>query len=187
MTRLSHIVGFDDAPFPRSCRGDVKIVGAIFTGARLDGVLPGKVRRDGANATDRLIRLVAGSRFYEHLQVILLQGIALAGFNVVDIHRLNRALDRPVLVVCRKLPDIGAIRRALLENVAGGRRKWRLIERAGPMEPANGVYIQRSGLEFSAAVELLQRTAIHSVVPEPLRTAHIIARDLSTSNSHQRV
>jgi endonuclease V-like protein UPF0215 family len=36
---LSHIVGFDDAPFDRTYRGDVMVVGAVFSGSRLDGVL----------------------------------------------------------------------------------------------------------------------------------------------------
>lgn len=41
---------------------------------RLDGVLSGKVRRDGVNATDTLISLVAGSKFREHIRAVLLQG-----------------------------------------------------------------------------------------------------------------
>ncbi|MFN7088062.1 MAG: DUF99 family protein, partial [Burkholderiales bacterium] len=50
-SRLSHVIGFDDAPFARSHRGDVMIVGVVYAGIRPDGVLSSKVRRDGANAT----------------------------------------------------------------------------------------------------------------------------------------
>ena len=53
--RISHVVGFDDAPFDRSHRGDVLVVGAGFEGERLDGVISTRVRRDGANAAQRLI------------------------------------------------------------------------------------------------------------------------------------
>jgi len=45
---------------------------------RLDRVLSSKVRRDGANATDVLIELIAGSKFREHVRAVLLQGIGLA-------------------------------------------------------------------------------------------------------------
>ena len=55
-----------------------------------------------------------------------MQGIAFAGFNVVDVHTLHCALGLPVLVVARRRPDLAAIRRALVNHVRGGARKWRL-------------------------------------------------------------
>ena len=72
MRALAHAVGFDDAPFERGYRGDVLVVGALYAGARLDGVLSGTVRRDGANATRVLGALVNGSRFRAHLQLLML-------------------------------------------------------------------------------------------------------------------
>ena len=187
MRRLSHAIGFDDAPFERTHRGDVLVVGAVYAGTRLDGVLSGSVRRDGANATRVLTELVRRSRFREQLQVVMLQGIALAGFNVVDIHGLHDALGLPVVVVSRRRPDLDAIRRALLRHVRAGARKWKLIERAGPMEPLNGVWVQRVGFGVAEAQALLERFAIHSVVPEPLRTAHLIAGGVGPGDSRQRV
>ncbi len=183
----THIIGIDDAPFPRHHRGDVTVVGSVFTGCRLDGVLCGKVRRDGANATAQLVRLIGDSRFYGHLQLVMLQGIALAGFNVIDIWRLSEALQRPVLVVCRKKPDYAAIARALLEKVPGGKRKWRLIQKAGDMEPLGGLYIQRAGIDLEQARSVIDKTAIHGIIPEPLRTSHIIARGIVGHSGRHRV
>lgn len=186
MSRLSHVIGFDDAPFARSHRGDVTVIGAVYAGARLEGVLAGRVRRDGANSTRVLVELVRRSRFHAHVQAILLQGIAFAGFNVVDIHALNAALGVPVLVVARRRPDLAAIRRALLTRVPGGARKWRLIERAGPMEPLAGVFVQRAGLSVERAAELVRRLAANGKLPEPLRTAHLIAGGVTTGESRHR-
>lgn len=183
----SHIIGFDDAPFSRQHRGDVTVVGAIFTAGRLDGVVCGKVRRDGANATNRLCELITGSRFHHHLQLIMLQGIALAGFNVVDIHRLHIETGLPVLVICRRRPNLATIARALHEKVKGGQRKWRLIERAGVPEPIAGVYVQRAGIDLTAAHRVITHTAIYSTIPEPLRTAHIIASGITALKSRHRV
>ena len=70
------LVGFDDAPFQPEHRGDVLLVGAVYAGERLVGVLSGKVRRDGANATRVLAELVTGSRYAPQLHALLLQGIA---------------------------------------------------------------------------------------------------------------
>lgn len=185
--KLSHVIGIDDAPFARSERGDVPMVGAVFSGMRLEGVLTGRVRRDGANATRRIAEMVAESRFYGQLQLVLLQGIAMAGFNVVDIHALREQLGLPVMVVARRRPDMKAIRRALMTRVPGGARKWRLVEKAGPMEALAGVYVQRAGIDLAHAKWLIERLAVNSDIPEPLRTAHIIAGGVATGESRHRV
>ncbi|MGC3875298.1 DUF99 family protein [Halomonas sp. GXIMD04776] len=185
-TPFSHIVGFDDCPFARDHRGDVCIVGAIYAGLRLEGVVSGKVRRDGVDSTSELIRLVGASKFAGHLQLVLLQGIALAGFNVVDVEGLHEVLGIPVLVVARHAPRREAMRRALLEHIPGGARKWSLIERLGPMEPLAGVYVQRCGLSRDEAASVVRETAMNGAIPEPLRTAHLIAGGIGTGESSGR-
>lgn len=136
-----NVIGFDDGPFPREHRGDVLLVGVVCSGTRVDGVVSGRIRRDGVNATRAMIDLVRASQFGVHIQAVLLQGIAVGGFNVVDVHGLSAALRVPVLVVTRRPPDMGAVKRALFHDaplarprVAGASRKWRLIEQAGAME-----------------------------------------------------
>lgn len=184
-SRLSHAIGFDDAPFERQLRGDVRIFGAAYAGATLHAVVSGKVRRDGRNSTDRLAQLCGES---EHLQLIFLQGIALAGFNVVDIHRLHRLTGLPVLVVARKKPRLEKVRAALLEHVAGGQAKWKLVQRAGEMEACGDVWVQRAGLEWAQAQAALQSFCLSSRIPEPLRTAHLIAGGVTRgSSAGQRV
>lgn len=111
-----NVIGFDDAPFPREHRGDVLLVGAVCSGTRLDGVVAGRIRRDGADAARRMAEIVRASQFGESIQVVMLQGIAVGGFNVVDIHGLSRALAVPVLVVVRRPPDMAAVRRALFSG-----------------------------------------------------------------------
>lgn len=184
---LSHVVGFDDGPFPLEHRGDVDLIGAVLTDLRLDGVLRGRVRRDGANATGAIMAVIEESRFREHLQAVLLQGIAFAGFNVVDIRALHTRFGLPVLAVTRRRPDLEAVRRALLGHVPGGARKWRLVERAGEPEPAAGVYVQRAGLDLGEAERLIRRLAVHGRIPEPLRTAHLIAGGIALLPTRQRV
>jgi endonuclease V-like protein UPF0215 family len=184
---LTHTVGIDDAPFQRKRSGDVPIIGTVFAGLRLDGVLSGKVRKDGVNATRAIAAMVQSSRFYPQIQVVMLQGIALAGFNVVDIAALHETLQRPVVVVCRKAPDYAAIKNALLEKVPGGPKKWALIEAAGAMEKTGNVYVQRAGIDKSSVAALIKHTAVNSVIPEPLRTAHLIAGGIATGESRHRV
>jgi endonuclease V-like protein UPF0215 family len=185
MPRFSHVLGIDDAPFPPTHRGDVPIVGTAFSGLRLEGILRSKVRRDGADSTRAIASMIASSRFARHTRLVLLEGISLAGFNVVDIHALSASLGMAVLVVVKRMPRIDAVRRALLERVRGGARKWALIEKAGPMEPIGGLFVQRAGIERADAEIVLRDLAIHGRLPEPVRVAHLVANVLAVNQPGQ--
>jgi endonuclease V-like protein UPF0215 family len=202
-----NVIGFDDGPFLREHRGDVLLVGVVCSGTRLDGVVTGRIRRDGANATRTMMDLVRASQFREHVQAVLLQGIAVGGFNVVDVHALHAALRIPVLVVTRREPDLEAMRQALFSNaprgrpcVRGARRKWQLIERAGPMEllrpsrraarqgrPSGpNLWVQRVGVSLEVARKIVRGATLHGNIPEPLRLAHLIAGGVTTGASRGR-
>jgi endonuclease V-like protein UPF0215 family len=181
--RFSNIIGFDDAPFSHDYVGNVPVVGTVFTGLHLTGVVIGEVEKDGTDAAANLTRLVAESKFAEHVQLVMLQGITLAGFNVVDVLALHEQLELPVLVISRRLPDLAAMKAALLTRIRRGEQKWRWIERLGPMEPAGQVYVQRVGLTTAEAVAVVDRFALHSHIPEPLRTAHLIAGAIAEGQS----
>jgi endonuclease V-like protein UPF0215 family len=206
-----NVIGFDDGPFPRDHRGAVLLVGVVCSATRVDGIVSGRIRRDGVDSTRRCVELVRASQFGEHVQAVMFQGIAMGGFNVIDIHGLSKALQIPVLVVVRRLPDMDAVKRALFSRtptsrpaVPGAKRKWSLIEQAGTLEPlgvsrraqkraapsglATGqrLWIQRAGLSLDEARRVVTRTTLHGNIPEPLRLAHLIAGGITTGKSRGR-
>jgi len=182
---FSNVIGFDDAPFARSYVGDVRIVGVVCARTRLDGVLSGFVRRNGDDATERMIELVRRSQFARHVQAVLLQGIAVAGFNVVDLQALHEALGVAVLVVMRRLPNFDKIRRAL-EPLPGASRQLELIARAGQPVPVGKLWVQFRGIELGEIPALVAATTLHGNVPEALRLAHLIAGGVTTGVSRGR-
>lgn len=173
--RISNVIGFDDAPFQRDYEGPISVVGAVFAGLRLDGVLVGTIEKDGGDACAQIESLVVHSKFKEHAQMIMLQGIALGGFNVVDVFSLHESLQLPIMVISRKEPDLPAIEHALQTHILDGRKKWSIIQKLGPMEPVGKIYVQRVGLSRDQAAELIHRFSVHSLIPEPIRMAHLIA------------
>jgi endonuclease V-like protein UPF0215 family len=181
---LSNVIGIDDAP--HAGRARVPLIGAVFAKTRLDGVLIDHVQRDGRDSTRRIAAMVLGSRFRGHVQAVVLQGIAVAGFNVIDIHALHAELGVPVLVVARRRPNLPRIRRVLLEHVPGGARKWALIERAGTPRLVGGVYVQCAGLDARQAERMLRELTVHGSLPEPVRVAHLIAGAVVTGHSKGR-
>ncbi|BDP41330.1 UPF0215 protein [Deinococcus aetherius] len=161
----------------------MRVFGTVFALHTLHGVVSGRVRRDGRGSTSELARLVEASGAAEHPHLILLQGVALAGFNVVDARSLSASTDLPVLIVARRPPNLERIRAALLTRVPGGARKWRLIEALGPMEPCRGVFVQRVGLSLPEAETALAALTVSGRVPEPLRAAHLIAGGVTRGSS----
>jgi len=184
--RFTNVIGFDDSPFDKHRDRRVLVVGAVYSDSRLVGVLSAYITPDGSEATATVQRMIQRSRFAGQAQAILLQGIAMAGFNVIDIHALHDALGIPVLTIARHAPDMQAIRQALFTRVENGPAKWRLISKAGPMEAMGHIFVQRAGLSFDDAQRIVNRFAVNGHIPEPLRTAHLIAGGIGRGESRGR-
>lgn len=183
---ITNVVGFDDGPFSRESHEPVRLIGAICARTRLDGVLSGWVQRNGADATERMAELIERSQFSGYVRAVLLKGIAVAGFNVVDIHALSQRLRVPVVVVTRKLPDYPAIRAALIAAGVDFDRSWLLIERAGVPRAIAGLWVQSVGIEPDALRMLLHAVTLHGKIPEALRVAHLIAGAVTRGVSRGR-
>ena len=112
--------------------------------------------------------------------------IALAGFNVVDVHRLHATLGVPVVVAVRRNPRLQMVKDALLDRTPGGARKWKLVQAAGPLTQLGPMWVQHIGLAADDARALLRATTLHGNVPEPLRLAHLIAGGVTTGQSRGR-
>ena len=176
------ILGIDDSPFKKFKRGNVLVVGTIFRGGTfLDGLLTTKVAVDGSNSTSKLIEMINKTKFKPQIRCIFLNGIALGGFNVIDIEELNKKTKIPVIVIIRKFPDFKKIE-ATLKKI-GKHNKYKLIEKAGTPEKVGKIYIQRKGITLDKAKEILKLTCTRSLIPEPLRLAHIIASGVVTGES----
>jgi len=176
------IIGIDDSPFEKFKKGNILVVGTIFRGGTLlDGLLTTKVAIDGSNSTKKLIEMINKSKFKPQLRCIMLNGIALAGFNVIDINKLNKKTRIPVIVVIRKYPDFKKIEQTLKK--INKHKKYKLIERACPVEKISNIYIQRKGITLEKAKQILKLTCTRSLIPEPIRVAHLIAGGIVTGES----
>lgn len=176
------VIGIDDAPFDKHTNSNGLLVGTIHRGgAYLDGVLSTKVRVDGTNATHKISEMINSSKFKQHLRCIFLNGIAVAGFNIIDIARLNKNTGIPVMVVIRNYPRYKTIYAALTKM--GKPQRQKLIDKAPRPVKIHRVYVQLAGIDEQRAKHLLELTCTRANVPEPLRTAHLIARGVTWGES----
>ena len=124
------VIGIDDSPFNKFKDKKIPVVGVVMRGGSwVDGILSAKVAVDGSDSTQVMARMVNKCKFKPQLQCIFLDGIAVAGFNVVDVRELSKKTKLPVIVVIRKMPDIANIRKTLVRIKK--KNKIKLIEKAG--------------------------------------------------------
>lgn len=180
----TRVLGIDDAPFTKKEK-NVLVIGTLFRGGSwMDGILSTKVKIDGNNSTSKLIKMINKSKFKPQLQAIILDGIAFGGFNIVDINKLNKKTKVPVIVVIRKYPDFNKIKNALKKM--GKYEKYKLIEKAGEVSKAGNIFIQLAGISLQDAKKILKITCIRSLLPEPIRVAHLIGAGIVEGESRGR-
>jgi len=187
------VIGIDDGPFEPHAGGKALLIGTVFRGGQwLDGVLRAHIDVDGTDATQRIIEMVNKSRHKGQLRVIMVDGVTFAGFNVVDIQEIFRQTGLPVIVVSRKRPDFPKVKKAL-KNLLDWQERWRMLQAAGKIYQVRSrpraapVCIQVAGIERSDAEQIVKLTSTRSLVPEPLRVAHLIATGIARGESVGRV
>ncbi len=185
MKKEIRVLGIDDGPFDKFNDSEVIVVGAVYRGGSfIDGIVSAKVRVDGDDSTEKIIGMVNNSKFRPQIQAIILDGIAVGGFNVIDVDDLNKKTGIPVIVVMRDYPEIDKMKDALVK--LGHESKIKLLENAGEIHKLDEIFIQNIGLSLKQAEEIIDITSTHSLIPEPLRVAHLIAGGVADGESRGR-
>jgi endonuclease V-like protein UPF0215 family len=131
--------------------------------------------------------MIKNTRYNKQLKAVLLDGIALGGFNVIDIDELHRDMDIPVLTITRDKPDFEKIKLALRKNFDDWKERWDLISKGKLHELKtnhNPIYIKCSGIDIKEAKEIIKLSTIRGVIPEPIRVAHLIASGITRGESY---
>ncbi|MBU7017931.1 MAG: DUF99 family protein [Theionarchaea archaeon] len=169
------ILGIDDG----SLSGEnVLLVGVVFRGGFwIDGLLSCWIERDGMDATDKIISMIKNTK-HEDLRVIMTDGITFAGFNTIDIKKISVETSLGIIPVMRRMPDFDKIKRAL-RNFPDNQERWECVEKAGKIHSVSvqggHLFFQYAGMEKEEAEKIIELTSMHSLLPEPVRVAHIIA------------
>lgn len=181
------VLGVDDGVFVPHSDDMVDVVGVVYRGGYwLDGFMHTTVQVDGTEATEKLAAMITQSPHHAQLRVIMINGVTLAGFNVVDIEQLYRKVQLPVIAVTRDKPNFDDIRNAL-RKLPDTEKRWKAIQSAGKLievrtrDGEEPIFAHVAGISKQDAKRVLKNTSTRSNIPEALRVAHIIASGLSQS------
>jgi len=172
------ILAWDDGPFEFKSKGKDILVGVIFRGGQfLDGLLKTEVEIDGLDATEKIIEKTLKTK-HKDLRVIMLDGITFAGFNIVDIKEIYEKTKFPVIVINRKKPDFEKFI-STLRQLPNPEKRLRCVENAGPIYWVSiknkRICFQSYGIQREDAEKIIKVTSTMSLIPEPLRVAHLLA------------
>src|SRR5688572_11816754 len=104
MKAEARVLVIDDAPHRRS-DATVPLVGVVARGPQyVEGVLLDHCRVDGTDATRRIVAMVRRTRFRPLLRCVLLNGVFVGGFNLVDADLVHERTGLPVLALVRSSP-----------------------------------------------------------------------------------
>jgi len=177
------ILGIDDGKFMPRTKGTVIVVGVVFRGGLwLEGVMHTTVDIDGSNATEQLGKMINNSPHCRQLRLVMLNGITLGGFNLVNIKLLHSVTSLPILALTRDKPNLDSIRSALA-HLPKIDERWGIVEAAGEIyEITNkgaNLYMETAGISLSDAKKIVELASTRSSFPEPLRIAHLVASGVS--------
>lgn len=176
------VLAVDDGPFSF---GDAAsfLVGLVVRGkGYLEAVHTTTVSVDHLDATQAMVGLVDRCKQRPQLKAVMLDGLTVAGFNVVDIGLLHKFTGLPVITVVDKVPDHDSIEAALRKRFRDWEERLRLISAPEThevvLEDGAVLTCHLAGMYVSEARELLRVTTLRGHLPEPLRMADLVASGL---------
>ena len=164
-----------------SYRGDYStLAGAVVRASRVvDGFAFADCTVGGTDATDAVIDIFA-ELDREDVRYLLVSGLALAWYNVLDLRRVHEATDRPVLSVTYEESD--GLEEAIREAFDGETRERRLEtyraqpERLPLLVNDEQVFVRAVGVDEREARDVIRAFTPEGGRPEPLRVARLAAR-----------
>jgi endonuclease V-like protein UPF0215 family len=179
------VIGIDDGRFKKQKvlfgQNKVLIIAALFNGYLLNDIYISDITVDGLDSTKFIYLMLKNVDF----DFLLLSGITFAGFNIVDVLFLNKQFSKPIIVITSDKPKKFTIKKALKKHFKDWEKRWKLIEAVNPIYKIHTnpdfkpIYFEFIGTTLREVSTLLLSYTLHGRIPEPIRVANILAKELS--------
>lgn len=184
------VLGIDDTGFDFEDE-EAQLVGCVFRGGKfLEGVIMRPVTVDGGDATDQIIDMVNNSAHRDQIQVVILDGVAFAGFNICNKTKLVEETGKAFIATTRTEPDLESMQ-AAMQHVTNPEKRMQHIKEWGDVKTVDimdrgSLYFQHANMSADKARTVLEKTCTRSLLPEPVRVAHMIGAAMHRGESRSR-
>lgn len=174
-------IGIDDGMFLKGKSKWTVLVGVLFVGLKLEKIAMERVEVDGLNGTSVAWKIL------NRLEVkpgatVFLDGITYAGFNFIDPVELSEKSFSHVIAVFRRRPNEERILRALKLHFLDWEIRWKVISKVST--GINEMNVRGRKLYYYSypnsyeAKMKIRKIAVTSKIPEPLRLADALAKEV---------
>lgn len=176
------IIGITSGPIDKT---NTVVFGIIMRSGMIEGALSTRVKVNGCDGTQKILRMISRSRFKTQIKAVALNGIAIAGLNVIDIKKLESKLGISIFVVTRKRPRVArlvmAIKRFSAARGLECMAQIKIIKDFSKNKPRRfgAFYVQGSSAD--------DIKNISQMLFEAVRTSHIISRAAIAGESKGRI
>ena len=187
MKQQIRLLGIDDSPFTFSDKY-ATVIGVVMRGGEyIECILSKQISIDGNDSTYVCKEMIKNTKHRKQLKAMLLDGVTLGGFNVVDVEEIYNSTNLPVITVTRDEPDFEKIKKALQKNFEDWKERLNLMKR-GKLHRIktlhNPIYVKCVGISIEETKEIIKLSTIRGVIPEPIRVAHLIASGITRGESY---
>ncbi len=176
------IVGIEDGSFKPFKRDERTLICCTsFKKNTLVDIQFEWINVDGMDVTNKVLTILAK----QQIDVIILGGISFAGFNLIDVKKINEETSLPIIMFSRKKPNRDSMRAAIRKHFSDWNERLILLRGLGrsyttvtyPGSPPIFFGVFGTSPEFAETV--LKYSCPLCRIPEPIRTASIIAKGLT--------
>ncbi len=152
----------------------------------IDGFVFGKATVEGDDATETILSMYKKLNRPD-ISYLLISGIIISMYNIIDLKKISQSLDLPVIGVTYQDSEgiEEAIRHHFPDSYESKLKEYQELENREKisLHTSYDIYIRKEGCTLSDVKHLLDELTLQGSFPEPLRVAQILAKTLLSSNS----
>jgi endonuclease V-like protein UPF0215 family len=152
----------------------------------IDGFVFGKATVEGDDATETILSMYKKLNRPD-ISYLLISGIIISMYNIIDLKKISKSLDLPVIGVTYQ-DSVGieeAIRHHFPDSYDSKLKEYQELENRDKitLHTSYDIYIRKEGCTLSEVKHLLDELTLQGSFPEPLRVAQLLAKTLLSTNS----
>lgn len=165
----------DDGQFNREKDKETKLIATTTQGPiYIEDVKSTNITVNGLDSTKKIIQMIQNSGQIQQSKAILTNGTTAAGFNLINLKKINKETNKPVIAVLKKKPNREKVDKAL-QNTEKEKKRRKIIDKNPSYREHGEIYYSAVGIENKETEELLDKLIYRGNYPEPLRISHLIA------------
>jgi len=152
----------------------------------IDGFVFGKATVEGDDATETILSMYKKLNRPD-ISYLLISGIIISMYNIIDLKKISQSLDLPVIGVTYQDSEgiEEAIRHHFPDSYESKLKEYQELENREKisLHTSYDIYIRKEGCTLSDVKHLLDKLTLQGSFPEPLRVAQLLAKTLLSNNS----